>query len=184
PPSSLGQLHLLRLEDERAHPEPLDDQIIQDLIPELVPAFWQGVRRLVRRDREAELHESPAGLLSFLSRGLRRIDRPAEAALPEFSQENWTTKELLEDRHGEPHLVTNRITNKRFQPKRCSQTECRNHLILDPLSDFSSRLLPLSFLFSSMKRRLAPGDNGLGTVIRAPSNGMPCYGPRRPYPHV
>src|SRR2546421_12219547 len=45
------------------------------------------------------------------------------------------------------HLVTNRITNKGFQPKRCSQIECKNHLILVALSHFSSRLLALSFAF-------------------------------------
>src|SRR5437762_11713323 len=45
------------------------------------------------------------------------------------------------------HLVTNRITNKGFQPKRCSQIECKHHLILVALSYFSSRLLPLSFSF-------------------------------------
>src|SRR5207253_5521809 len=54
-------------------------------------------------------------------------------------------------------LVTNRITNKGFQPKGCSQIECKNHLMPEPPSHFSSRLLPLSFfVFSPVRRRCSP----------------------------
>src|SRR6267378_838622 len=52
-------------------------------------------------------------------------------------------------------LVTNRITNKGFQPKGCSQTEFKNHLIPLPTWDVKSRLLPLSFLLSPPERDAA-----------------------------
>src|SRR3989442_7706921 len=35
-------------------------QVVQDLVANLVPTLRHGVCRLVRRDREAELHETPA----------------------------------------------------------------------------------------------------------------------------
>src|SRR3989442_3563544 len=80
-------------------------QVVQDLVANLVPTLRHGVCRLVRRDREAELHETPARFLSLFPRGLRGVDRPAESAFAQLSQKNRTTKEFLQDRHNEPHLV-------------------------------------------------------------------------------
>src|SRR5205823_13036247 len=74
----LRELRLLRLEDEARHPEPLDDQVVQDLVPDLALAVRHPISGLVRRQLEAQLDEAPPSLLALLSRGLRSEEHTSE----------------------------------------------------------------------------------------------------------
>src|SRR3990170_1904250 len=43
--SPFGELHLLRLEYERRHPVPLDDDVAEDRVSQVVPPLDEHVRR-------------------------------------------------------------------------------------------------------------------------------------------
>jgi len=133
---------------------------------------------------EIPRHEEPVEGVAVLFELLREgANRPLP--FPNVGDDEILEIPLRNEHRPRPYdLVTNRITNKRFQPKGCSQTECKNHLM-----DGVHWALPLPltppffFWFTSLVPRstILPAERLVGTPIIARGNRT-CRGESRIVP--
>src|SRR5207244_12172586 len=94
-PSPFREPRLFRLQDERPHPEPLDDQVGQNLVPDFVAPLLDRVRGLVRWQRQTELDQAPADFVAFLSRGGGRLGRPRASPDAHFPHDDGSRRAHL-----------------------------------------------------------------------------------------